>query len=90
MTFADLWTGYLWPLIIIVAQSLLLLVLLLVSIRTSLVVAIVLSITIASIVAHAHKFVGRAEYWRPVSSCTARRFEPRPELGVGNVAQIPG
>ena len=32
MTFADLWTGYLWPLIIIVAQSLLLLVVLLVAI----------------------------------------------------------
>jgi NADH-quinone oxidoreductase subunit H len=32
MTFAELWTGYLWPLIIIVAQSLLLLVILLVAI----------------------------------------------------------
>src|ERR1700716_801118 len=32
MTFAELWTGYLWPLIVIVAESLLLLVLLLVSI----------------------------------------------------------
>src|SRR6188508_2075844 len=32
MTFAELWTGYAWPLIVIVAQSLLLLVLLLVSI----------------------------------------------------------
>src|SRR4030088_2077691 len=32
MTFAALWTSYLWPLIVIVAQSLLLLVLLLVSI----------------------------------------------------------
>src|SRR3954453_19462034 len=32
MTFAELWTDYLWPLIIIVAESLLLLVLLLVSI----------------------------------------------------------
>jgi NADH-quinone oxidoreductase subunit H len=32
MTFADLWTGYLWPLIIIVAQSVLLLVILLVAI----------------------------------------------------------
>src|SRR5436853_4659751 len=32
MTFAELWTIYLWPLIVIVAQSLLLLVLLLVSI----------------------------------------------------------
>ena len=32
MTFAALWTVYLWPLIVIVAQSLLLLVLLLVSI----------------------------------------------------------
>src|SRR3569623_1116094 len=32
MIFAEFWTGYLWPLIIIVAQSLLLLVLLLVSI----------------------------------------------------------
>jgi NADH-quinone oxidoreductase subunit H len=32
MTFAELWTGYFWPLIIIVAQSLLLLVVLLVAI----------------------------------------------------------
>jgi len=32
MTVAELWTSYLWPLIVIVAQSLLLLVLLLVSI----------------------------------------------------------
>src|SRR6201996_698564 len=32
MTFAELWTDYLWPLIIIVAESLLLLVVLLVSI----------------------------------------------------------
>src|SRR5919106_1280027 len=32
MTFAELWSGYLWPLIIIVAQSLLLLVVLLVAI----------------------------------------------------------
>ena len=32
MTFAELWTGYLWPLIVIVAQSLLLLVVLLVAI----------------------------------------------------------
>ena len=32
MTFADLWTGYLWPLIVIVAQSVLLLVVLLVAI----------------------------------------------------------
>src|ERR1700749_823294 len=32
MTFAELWTVYLWPLIVIVAESLLLLVLLLVSI----------------------------------------------------------
>src|SRR5215216_5863938 len=32
MTFAELWTGYAWPLIVIVAQSLLLLVLLLVAI----------------------------------------------------------
>ena len=32
MTFAELWTVYLWPLIIIVAESLLLLVVLLVAI----------------------------------------------------------
>jgi NADH-quinone oxidoreductase subunit H len=32
MTFAELWTGYLWPLVIIVAQSLLLLVILLIAI----------------------------------------------------------
>src|SRR5678815_5447546 len=32
MTFADLWSGYLWPLIVIVAQSLVLLVVLLVAI----------------------------------------------------------
>jgi NADH-quinone oxidoreductase subunit H len=32
MTFADLWTGYLWPLIIIVAESVLLMVVLLVAI----------------------------------------------------------
>ncbi|HWV43988.1 NADH-quinone oxidoreductase subunit NuoH [Pseudorhodoplanes sp.] len=32
MTFAELWTGYLWPLVVIVAQSLLLLVILLVAI----------------------------------------------------------
>ena len=32
MTFAELWTDYLWPLIIIVAESLLLLVVLLVAI----------------------------------------------------------
>jgi NADH-quinone oxidoreductase subunit H len=32
MTFAELWTGYLWPLIVMVAQSLLLLVLLLIAI----------------------------------------------------------
>src|SRR5882757_8077050 len=32
MTFAELWTGYAWPLVVIVAQSLLLLVLLLVAI----------------------------------------------------------
>ena len=31
MTFADLWTGYLWPLIIIVAESVLLMVVLLVA-----------------------------------------------------------
>jgi NADH-quinone oxidoreductase subunit H len=32
MTFAELWTGYLWPLVVIVAQSLLMLVILLVAI----------------------------------------------------------
>jgi NADH-quinone oxidoreductase subunit H len=32
MTFAELWTGYLWPLIVVVAQSVLLLVILLVAI----------------------------------------------------------
>src|SRR5476649_1187197 len=32
MTFADLWTDYLWPLIIIVAQSVMLLVILLIAI----------------------------------------------------------